>query len=54
MKPIDYVIIGVMVIAVAFSIFTLVRNKKKGKNSCGCDCKNCRGCYIQKENKIDK
>jgi len=31
----------VLIIIVAGIIFSMVRNKKKGKNSCGCGCKDC-------------
>ena len=41
------------VIAVIFFaiIFTSVRNRKKGKNSCACSggCSGCKGCGNQKE-----
>ncbi|MBQ2714045.1 MAG: FeoB-associated Cys-rich membrane protein [Clostridia bacterium] len=49
MPFIDIVIIilavGTLVGVVAWSI----RNKKKGKTSCGCDCSKCSGCSSCKE-----
>ena len=40
----DFLIIGVIAAAVALAIFVIVRNKKRGKTSCGCDCSRCGGC----------
>ena len=36
-------IIAALVVAgiVAASVITLIRNKKKGKSTCGCGCENC-------------
>ncbi len=41
MKPIDWVIIGVLVLAMTGIIVYLVRQKKNGKSGCGCGCQNC-------------
>lgn len=41
MKPIDYIIIGVVVIALAVVIIRLIQKKKKGESGCGCGCQNC-------------
>ena len=41
MKPIDYVIIGVVSIAVVGIMIYLIRQKKKGKSGCGCGCSGC-------------
>jgi len=41
MKPIDYVILGVIVAAVAAVILLRIYNKKKGKGSCSCGCQGC-------------
>ena len=40
----DIVIIILAVGIVAGSIALSIRNKKKGKTSCGCDCSNCKSC----------
>lgn len=32
---------GLLIAAVAAIIIHMVRNRKKGKNSCGCGCSNC-------------
>ena len=44
MKPIDVIIILASVLVVALVIIKSVKDKKKGKTSCGCDCTNCKGC----------
>ena len=54
MGLIDYIIIGVVALGVAFSIFVLIKNKKRGKSPCGCDCGNCSGCSLKKKNEQDK
>lgn len=42
MKPIDYVIIAVVAVAVVGVVAYLIYNKKKGKNvGCGCGCSGC-------------
>lgn len=41
MKPIDYVIIGVLAVAVVGIVVYLIRQKKKGKSGCGCGCNGC-------------
>lgn len=41
---VDVIVIALAVVAVAGVIFTIIRNKKKGKSACGCDCANCPGC----------
>ena len=41
MKPIDYIIIGAVVLAVALVVVHLVKRKKQGKNGCGCGCASC-------------
>lgn len=41
MKPIDYVIIGVLVLAVTLVIIHLIKRKKEGKGGCGCGCASC-------------
>ena len=45
MNIIDIVLIVVLVGAVALAVWRMVRNKKQGKSSCGCDCGSCNcGC----------
>ena len=41
MELIDYIIIGVAVVAVIGIIAHLVYRKKKGKGGCGCGCAGC-------------
>ena len=41
MKPIDYMILGIIVAAIAAVIALHVRNRKKGKHSCCCGCQGC-------------
>ncbi|MBR1983316.1 MAG: FeoB-associated Cys-rich membrane protein [Clostridia bacterium] len=50
MTFIDYLIIGLVLAVVALSVVITVRNKKKGKTSCGCDCGHCNGCGVKKDN----
>ncbi|MCI8801251.1 FeoB-associated Cys-rich membrane protein [Acetatifactor muris] len=48
------IIISVILIAVVAAIVTsMIRNKKKGKSSCGCGCANCpmgAACHSGKQN----
>ena len=41
MNWIDYVLIGVLALAVVGIIVYLIRQKKQGKTGCGCGCANC-------------
>ncbi len=41
---IDVIIIIACVAVVGLTIFLSIRNKKKGKSSCGCDCSTCNRC----------
>ena len=43
-------IITVLILAVIVSliVWKMVRDKKAGKKSCGCDCTNCSGCPDRK------
>ncbi len=41
MKPIDYIIIGVVALAVALVIAHLIKRKKQGESGCGCGCSSC-------------
>ncbi len=40
------VILVVLAAVVGLAIVKLIRDKKKGKCSCGCDCKSCGGCHL--------
>ncbi len=40
------VILIVLAAVVGLVIFKLIRDKKKGKHSCGCDCGSCSGCHF--------
>ncbi|MBP5491813.1 MAG: FeoB-associated Cys-rich membrane protein [Clostridiales bacterium] len=35
------VISAVLLLIVALVVFTMIRNKKRGKSTCGCGCANC-------------
>lgn len=37
----NIVICFVLILAVAFAVASLVRNKRKGRSSCGCNCSGC-------------
>ena len=41
MEPIDYILIGVIVISIALITVHLIRRKKQGKGGCGCGCSSC-------------
>ncbi len=41
MKPIDYIIIGLIAVGVALITMHLIRRKKQGKGGCGCGCSSC-------------
>ena len=41
MKPIDYIILGAVALAVTLVIINLVKRKKEGKGGCGCGCASC-------------
>lgn len=43
MKPVDYIIIGIIVILVVIVTIIIIKNKKKGKClGCGGDCNTCK------------
>ena len=45
MKPVDWLIIGILLIIAAAAIFAIYRSKKSGKKCIGCpDSGNCSGC----------
>ncbi|MBR4725555.1 MAG: FeoB-associated Cys-rich membrane protein [Lachnospiraceae bacterium] len=37
----NIVIITVLLAIVGLAVFSIIRRKKSGKSSCGCDCGNC-------------
>ncbi len=41
MKPIEIIVITACVLIVGGVIISSIINRKKGKNSCGCNCSNC-------------
>ena len=46
-----FAVAGAIAVIFFAIIFTSVRNRKKGKNSCSCSggCSGCKGCDFQKE-----
>lgn len=45
MKPVDFIVIGAVLLIAAAAIFAIYRSKKKGKKCIGCpDSGNCSGC----------
>ena len=38
------VVVIVLAVIIGLVIWKLIRDKKAGKRSCGCDCANCSGC----------
>lgn len=38
------IVFAALIIVVAAIVFKLVKDKKQGKSSCGCDCSSCGGC----------
>ncbi len=44
----DFIVIAVLVLAVGGIVFKMVRDKKKGKSACGCDCSRCGKCCASK------
>lgn len=49
MKPIDWILLGLVAAVVGLAVFVAVRNRKKGKRCCG-DCSGCTGCEKSKQN----
>lgn len=37
-------VLAIVILIVGAIIFKLVRDKKNGKSSCGCDCSSCNAC----------
>ena len=42
MRPIDFVMLGLVLLGVGAAVFFVVRNRKKG--CCCCDCASCSAC----------
>lgn len=56
MKPIDYVILGVLTLIMVGIAVHLIKRKKSGKGGCGCGCANCPSagrCHGAKEKSED-
>ena len=45
----DIVVAVILLAAAALAVRTMIRNKKAGKSSCGCDCAGCSGCSAKKK-----
>ncbi len=43
-NPADIAVIAVLLAVAALAVRTMIRNKKAGKSSCGCDCASCGAC----------
>lgn len=43
MNTLDILIIALVAVAVALAVGKVVRDKKRGKSACGCDCAHCAG-----------
>ena len=41
MNTFDILIVILIAAAVALAVWRVIRNKKQGKSSCGCDCGHC-------------
>lgn len=41
MNPIDWIILGVLALAIVGIAAYLIKRKKEGKGGCGCGCQNC-------------
>ena len=44
MNGADILVIIFVAALVAAAVVIMIRNKRGGKHSCGCDCSNCMGC----------
>ena len=40
----NIVVSAILLAAAALAVRTMIRNKKAGKSSCGCDCASCGAC----------
>lgn len=48
------IVLCILIAIVAGIIFKLVKDKKNGKSSCGCDCSSCGGCCHCSEEQGDR
>ena len=48
MSPIDIIVIIGCTLLGVYVIITSIKNKKKGKTGCGCNCASCSGCAYKK------
>lgn len=39
-----FIVAAILVIVVALVIWKMIKDHKKGKSACGCDCASCGGC----------
>lgn len=45
MRPIDFIVIGILLVIIAAAIYAIYRSKKKGRKCIGCpDSGSCSGC----------
>lgn len=42
----DLIVAGIVVLLLVMAVGTLLNNRRKGVNSCGCKCSNCRNCSV--------
>lgn len=47
MKPVDWIVLGAVLLCVGLAVFGILRSRKKGKRCCG-DCSACTGCEPKK------
>lgn len=50
MNPGTIIVLAAVLVIVGLIVFFMIRDKKKGKSSCGCNCpgctmKNCKNCH---------
>ena len=51
----DILIIVLLAAVVVFAAVRIVKNRKQGKGTCGCDCASCAGCdKMKQENCTEK
>lgn len=41
MSTVDLLIGGIIAMWIALAIYSIIRNKRNGRNSCGCNCSGC-------------
>ena len=50
MRPVDWLLLALVLLGVGLAVFCTVRSRKKGKRCCG-DCSGCSGCAEKPKNK---